>query len=127
MLDASSANMIRTGMLMSAVRMRTPTTSAPGKATSVKKIEYAIVDPIGAEMTALKIVASRAEAERTSPVLLRTKSRLAGAIATSPGVTNPNLTHASKAGRVEHNRTAVSRGFGHGGTPSGQDLTRRQT
>src|ERR1700680_940612 len=132
MLDASSANMIRTGMLMSAVMMRTPATSAPGNATSAKKIEYAIVDPIGAEMTALKIVASRAEAERTSPVLLRTKSLLAVAMAPSRRLTDPNLTHRSKAGRVEHNRTPVSSGFGHGGTPSGQvlnkpqDLTRRR-
>jgi len=82
MLDASSANMMRTGMLISAVMMSTPATSAPGNATRVKKIEYAMVDPIGAEMTALKIVASRAEAERTSPVLLRTKSLLAVAIPT---------------------------------------------
>src|SRR5262249_24097310 len=73
MLAASSANMIRTGMLMISVISSTPLTSAPGKATSVKKIEYAIVDPIGAEITALKIVASTADASRTKPVLLRTK------------------------------------------------------
>jgi hypothetical protein len=42
----------------------------------VKKIDQARVDPIGAEITALKIVASRAEAVRTSPVLFRTNSRL---------------------------------------------------
>src|SRR5579859_2352953 len=82
MLAPSSANMIRTGMLMSATSTSTPTTSAPGNATSAKKIEYAIVDPTGAEMTALKMVASTADAERTSPVLLRTNSLLAVAIAT---------------------------------------------
>jgi hypothetical protein len=42
----------------------------------VKKIDQARVEPIGAEMTALKMVASTADAERTSPVLLRTNSRL---------------------------------------------------
>ncbi len=51
---------------MISVMPSTPATSAPGKATSVKKIEYAIVDPMGAEITALKIVASTAEASRTN-------------------------------------------------------------
>jgi hypothetical protein len=76
MLAPSSANMISTGMLMIAAMIRTPTGSAPGKATRVKKIDQARVEPTGAEMTALKIVASTADAERTSPVLLRTNSRL---------------------------------------------------
>ena len=76
MLAPSSANMISTGMLMIAAMISTPTGSAPGKATRVKKIDQARVEPIGAEMTALKIVASTADAERTSPVLLRTNSRL---------------------------------------------------
>src|SRR6266568_3100062 len=76
MLAPSRANMISTGMLMIAVRIRTPTGSAPGKATRVKKIDQARVEPIGAEMTALKMVASTADAERTRPVLLRTNSRL---------------------------------------------------
>jgi hypothetical protein len=40
------------------------------------------VDPTGAEMTALKMVASTADAERTRPVLLRTNSLLAVAMAT---------------------------------------------
>ena len=61
-----------TGMLMITARISTPTGSAPGKATRVKKIDQARVEPIGAEMTALKMVASTADAERTSPVLLRT-------------------------------------------------------
>jgi hypothetical protein len=39
MLAASSANMISTGMLMISVISRTPLGEAPGKATSVKKIE----------------------------------------------------------------------------------------
>src|SRR5579872_5766263 len=91
MLAPSNANMIRTGMLMSATISRTPATSAPGNETSAKKIEYAIVDPTGAEMTALKIVASTAEAERTRPVLLRTNSLLAVAIATSGGRTARKL------------------------------------
>src|ERR1700688_1033432 len=82
MLAPSSANMMSTGMLMAATSRMTDATSAPGNATSAKKIEYAIVDPTGAEMTALKMVASRADAERTSPVLFRTKSLLAVAIAT---------------------------------------------
>src|SRR5579859_1745893 len=81
MLAPSSANMMSTGMLMSATSISTPTTSAPGNATSAKKIEYAIVEPTGAEMTALKMVASTADAERTSPVLLRTNSLLAVAMA----------------------------------------------
>src|SRR6202050_1001438 len=68
--------MISTGMLMIPAMTSTPMGLAPGNATSVKKIDQASVDPIGAEMTALKIVASRAEAVRTSPVLLRTNSRL---------------------------------------------------
>src|SRR5690348_5277463 len=72
MLASSSANMISTGMLRIAAMISTPTGSAPGKATRVKKIDQARVEPIGAEMTALKIVASTADAERTSPVLLRT-------------------------------------------------------
>src|ERR1700683_2996847 len=76
MLAPSSANMISTGMLMIPAMTSTPMGSAPGNATSVKKIDQARVDPIGAEMTALKIVAWRAEAVRTSPVLLRTNSRL---------------------------------------------------
>ena len=76
MLAPSSANMISTGMLMIAAMISTPTGLAPGKATRVKKIDQASVEPIGAEMTALKIVASTADAERTSPVLLRTNSRL---------------------------------------------------
>src|SRR5215469_5829988 len=76
MLAPSRANMISTGMLMIRVMISTPMGSAPGNATRVKKIDQARVDPIGAEMTALKIVASRAEAVRTSPVLLRTNSRL---------------------------------------------------
>jgi hypothetical protein len=66
----------------------------------VKKIEYAIVDPTGAEMTALKIVASTADAERTSPVLLRTNSLLEVAMATLRRSTATNLTHASKTCRV---------------------------
>src|SRR5215475_12659584 len=76
MLAPSSANMISTGMLMIAAMISTPTGSAPGKATRAKKIDQARVEPIGAEMTALKIVASTADAERTSPVLLRTNSLL---------------------------------------------------
>ena len=68
--------MISTGMLMISVMTSTPTGSAPGNATRVKKIDQARVDPIGAEMTALKIVASTADADRTRPVLLRTNSRL---------------------------------------------------
>ena len=36
-------------------------------------MEYAMVDPMGAEITALKIVASTAEASRTNPVLFLTK------------------------------------------------------
>ncbi len=76
MLAPSSANMISTGMLMISVMTSTPTGSAPGNATRVKKIDQARVEPIGAEMTALKMVASTADAERTNPVLLRTNSRL---------------------------------------------------
>src|SRR5665213_1557481 len=91
MLAPSSANMMRTGMLITATRIKTPTTSAPGNATSAKKIEYAIVDPTGAEMTALKIVASTADAERTSPVLLRTNSLLALAMATLRRLYRPQL------------------------------------
>src|SRR6202162_2943707 len=100
MLAPRNANMIRTGMLMIATRISTPTTSAPGNATSAKKIEYAIVDPTGAEMTALKIVASTADAERTSPVLLRTNSLLDVAMATLRRSTATNLRHASKTCRV---------------------------
>src|SRR5579863_1901173 len=91
MLAPRNANMIRTGMLMIATRISTPTTSAPGNATSAKKIEYAIVDPPGAEITALKIVASTADAERTSPVLLRTNSLLAVAMTTLRRLNRPQL------------------------------------
>ena len=76
MLAPSKANMISTGMLMISVMISTPTGLAPGNATRAKKIDQARVEPIGAEMTALKIVASSADAERTNPVLLRTNRRL---------------------------------------------------
>src|SRR6202035_3436927 len=91
MLAPSRANMMSTGMLMAATSRITVATSAPGNATSVKKMEYAIVEPTGAEMTALKIVASTADAERTSPVLLRTKSLLAVAMTTLRRLGRPQL------------------------------------
>ncbi len=97
MLAPSSANMISTGMLMIRVMTRTPTGSAPGNATRVKKIDQARVDPIGAEMTALKIVASRAEAVRTSPVLFRTNSRLVDPVVAM----NPSWAGSSKENAAE--------------------------
>ena len=87
--------MISTGMLMIRVMTRTPTGSAPGNATRVKKIDQARVDPIGAEITALKIVASRAEAVRTSPVLFRTNSRLVDPVVAM----NPSWAGSSKGKR----------------------------
>ena len=50
--------------------------SAPGKADRDQRMPIASVAPTGAEKTALKIVASSAEASRTSPVLWRTNSWL---------------------------------------------------
>src|SRR6187549_3690223 len=76
MLDASSAIMIRTGMLMTTAMMVAQTGSAPGNAESAQSTPMARVAPTGAEKTALKIVASSADASRTRPVLRRTKSRL---------------------------------------------------
>ena len=52
------------------------TGSAPGKADRAHRTPMARVAPTGAEKTALKIVASSADASRTRPVLRRTKSRL---------------------------------------------------
>src|SRR5471030_658453 len=83
--------MMSTGMLIAATSRRTPATLAPGNATIAKKTEYAMVDPTGAEMTALKIVASSADADRTSPVLLRTNSLLAVAMATLRRTGRPKL------------------------------------
>jgi len=74
MLEASSAIMIRIGMLMIPEMIVAQTRSAPGNMLRAAKTPHASVAPTGAENTALKIVASRAEASRTSPVLWRTKS-----------------------------------------------------
>ena len=48
--------------------------SAPRNAERAKNTPQASVAPTGAENTALKMVASRAEASRTRPVLWRTNS-----------------------------------------------------
>jgi hypothetical protein len=48
---------------------------------------------MGAEMTALKMVASTAEAERTSPVLLRTNSRLSDR--STVAMNTPPVVHAA--------------------------------
>ena len=74
MLEASSAIMIRTGMLMMPAMIVAVTRSAPGNMLSAAKMPHASVAPTGAEKTALKIVASSAFASRTRPVLWRTKS-----------------------------------------------------
>ena len=106
--------MINTGMLRTKVMSSTPTGSAPGKATRVKKIDQARVEPMGAEMTALKMVASSAEAERTNPVLLRTNSRLPGRLSVAMATlhrldrNSQRLTPALERARVEHNRTELS-------------------
>src|SRR5579862_3101215 len=125
MLAPRNANMIRTGMLMIATRISTPTTSAPGNATSAKKIEYAIVDPTGAEMTALKMVASTADAERTSPVLLRTNSLLEVAMAILRRSDRPQLdTRAENRQSLNTIEHRCQEAHGHGGTTSGQDLNK---
>ncbi len=61
-------------MLMKNVMSVTATKSAWGNADKAQNRPKASVAPTGAENTALKIVASTAEASRTSPVLCRTKS-----------------------------------------------------
>ena len=61
-------------MLMMNEMMVAQTRSAPGNAARAKKTPHASVAPTGAEKTALKIVASRALASLTRPVLWRTKS-----------------------------------------------------
>ena len=76
MLEASSAIMMMTGMLITPEITVAVTMSAPGKSVSDAKTPQARVAPTGAENTALKIVASSAEASRTSPVLWRTNSWL---------------------------------------------------
>jgi hypothetical protein len=87
-------------------------------------MEYAIVDPTGAEMTALKIVASIADAERTSPVLLRTNSLLAVAMAILRRPDRLELDtrveNLQSLNTIEHQ---CQEAHGHGGTTSGQDPT----
>ena len=61
-------------MLMMNEMIVAQTRSEPGNADRAKKTPQASVAPTGAENTALKIVASRALASRTRPVLWRTKS-----------------------------------------------------
>ena len=68
--------MMMTGMLRTNEINVTDTMSAFGKADRAQNRLNASVAPTGAEKTALKIVASTAEASRTSPVLLRTNSWL---------------------------------------------------
>src|SRR5262252_2739936 len=74
MLEAISAIITRTGALMTNAMIVAVTRSAPGNSESAKKTPQARVAPTGAENTALKTIASNAEASRTSPVLLRTNS-----------------------------------------------------
>jgi hypothetical protein len=76
MLEASNAIISNTGMLMMNEITVAQTRSEPGNADRAKKTPQASVAPTGAEKTALKIVASRALASRTNPVLWRTKSLL---------------------------------------------------
>ena len=74
MLDAMSAIMITIGMLITSEISVAVTRSAPGKAVSAKNTPQARVAPTGAENTALNTIASKADASRTRPVLLRTNS-----------------------------------------------------
>ncbi len=68
--------MIRIGTFSTNDHSVAATRSEPGNAVSAKKTPQASVAPTGAEKTALKIVASSAEASRTRPVLRRTNSWL---------------------------------------------------
>ena len=74
MLDASRPIISSTGMLRTNEMMVAVTRSLPGNADNAKNTPQASVAPTGAEKTALKMVASNAEASRTRPVLLRTNS-----------------------------------------------------
>src|ERR1700685_2358273 len=74
MLEAISDIMITMGMLITSEISVAVTRSAPGNADRAKNTPQARVAPTGAENTALKTIASKAEASRTRPVLLRTKS-----------------------------------------------------
>ena len=86
-------------MLITTAMIVAHTGSAPGKAESVHRTPMASVAPTGAEKTALKMVASSADASRTSPVLRRTKSRPPPDSGVTSGVTaTPNLL----AGRRSH-------------------------
>src|SRR5438309_11918626 len=120
MLDARSAIITRTGMLITNEINVTVTKSAFGNEPRAQKRPKARVAPTGAENTALKIVASSAEASRTRPVLWRTNNRLSPdavdcAIPSSWPVGSlrpaPNLLTAERwPARVEHNRTPFVNG-----------------
>src|SRR4051812_45149285 len=76
MLEASSDIITSTGMLITSEMTVTATKSAFGNEPRAQNRPKARVAPTGAENTALKIVASSAEAPRTRPVLWRTNNRL---------------------------------------------------
>src|SRR5664280_498298 len=71
MLDAIKAIMMTTGMFKTNEAIVAVTRSAPGNALRAKNTPHARVAPTGAENTALKTIASNAEASRTRPVLFR--------------------------------------------------------
>src|SRR5215217_4486903 len=97
MLLASSDIMTRTGMFRTNEMIVAVTRSAPWKTDRAKKTPQASVAPTGAENTALKMVASSADASRTSPVLWRTKSCF------SAGMTHPSTTPAPDRGDPDRN------------------------
>ncbi len=83
--------MISTGTLITTAMIVAHTGSAPGNAESVQSTPMASVAPTGAEKTALKMVASSADASRTRPVLFRTKTRLPPDSEVSGVTATPNL------------------------------------